>query len=72
MFYEISGTVAQNVNIFILLHFSQEDLLLSRNLEKRAESGQELIKLSLQSVTLNPGQFVLFLLLGHGPLGDLI
>lgn len=57
MFYEISGTVAQNVNIFILLHFSQEDLLFKQEFGKRAESGQELIKLNLQSVTLNPGQF---------------
>ena len=55
--YEISGTVAQNVNIFILLQFSQEDLLFKQAFGKRAESSQELINLSLQSVTLSLGQF---------------
>ena len=41
---------------FHFVTFSREDLVFKQAFGKRAESSQGLIKLSLQSVTLSPGQ----------------
>lgn len=71
MFYEISGTVAQNVNIFILLHFSQEDLLFKQEFQKsRICQGIDQIE---SAVSDFKSWTILFCFITrHGPLGDLI
>lgn len=56
-FYEMSGTVAQNVNTFILLYFSQEDLVFKQAIEKEQNLVRNWYKLSLKSLILSPGQF---------------
>lgn len=53
----MSGTVAQNVNIFILLYFSQEDLVFKQAIEKEQNLVRNWYKLSLKSLILSPGQF---------------